>query len=266
MDLTRLYEVDKYGQMLVAGMMSGSGTNLRKSIEYERKLGEGGKSPYRVALIFSDNADSNAAQIGRDFDVPVMIRDIESFYRARGKPRSDMKLREEFDALTAKELGNHQIACAAYAGYMSKVTSPLISKFLGVNVHPADLRALTPEGRRRYTGDRAVEKALLAGEKELRSTVHTVTWKVDYGPILAISNALQVQLPQNWNPKDSGLVQMVSREHQDRLKEAGDWKIFPWVLRNIAEGRYARDFAGNIYFDGRLIPNGIMPGVEDAEK
>ena len=48
------------GLMRVAGFMSGSGTNLRKIIEYERALiREQAGSPYEVVVIFSDNPESN---------------------------------------------------------------------------------------------------------------------------------------------------------------------------------------------------------------
>ncbi|MDP1729472.1 MAG: formyltransferase family protein [archaeon] len=243
--------------MKVAGLMSGSGTNLRKIIEYERVLEEEGGSPYKVAVIFSDNSKSKAVEIGRDFDIPVITRDIESFYLARGKPRKDMDVRQQFDDQTIKALEPYALDALAYAGYMSIASHVLIDNFkLGINVHPADLSVRDSEGRRKYTGDAAVRKAILAGEKSIRATTHIVESKVDYGRILMVSNPLNLELGDNFDPNNKDLVARVANENQNRLKEAGDWIIFPLTLKYIAEGRYTKDAEGNLYCEETPIPDG----------
>lgn len=247
----------KDGQMKVVGLMSGSGTNLRKIIEYERQLKrERGSSPYKVAVIFSDTFDSNATKIGKEYDIPVVTRDLRGYYAEREKPRRDMKVREEFDHETVKALESYEATVAVYAGYMSVATKPLIKVFLGINVHPADLSVLNPDGSRKYTGDNAVRDAILAGEKYIRSTTHIIEEKVDYGKILMISRPLKVKLGKNFNPDDTCLVKKVEEENQNRLKETGDWIIFPKTLLYMAEGRYSKD-KDKLYFDGKAIPNGL---------
>lgn len=245
------------GQMKVVGLMSGSGTNLRKIIELERQLKkEIGISPYKVAVIFSDTFDSNATKIGKEYDIPVVTRDLRGYYAKREKPRRDMKAREEFDRETVKALKPFEATVAAYAGYMSIATKPLIKAFLGINVHPADLSILNHDGSRKYTGDHAVRDAILAGEKSIRSTTHIIEEKVDYGKILMISKPIEVSLGKDFNPDDKDLVRRIEEENQNRLKEAGDWIIFPKTLLYIAEGRYSRD-KDKLYFDGKAIPNGL---------
>jgi len=255
-ELRKLYN-PKDEQMQVAGFMSGSGTNLRKIIEFERQLArERGKSPYRVAVIFSDNSESNAPKIGKDFDVPVIIRDKIGFYDARGKPLKDMAVRAEFDEETVQALLLYHIDVAAYAGYMSKATPVLINAFLGINVHPADLSVKTPDGRRKYTGDRAVAKAIVAGEKYICSTVHIVEEKVDYGRILRVSAPLEVVL-EGGNPACPEFLEQIARKNQDKLKEKGDWVIFPQTLLDIAEGRFAEGLEGRLFYNGVAIPDGV---------
>ena len=245
------------GQMRVAGLMSGSGSNLRKIIEFERSAERSlGFSPYNVAVIFTDNAESNAVKIGKDNDVPVFVRDIGAFYSSRGMPRRDLKVREEFDSETAKILKSYGVSVAAYAGYMSIVTYPMIDSFVGVNVHPADLSLMNGVVRK-YTGDRAVRDAILSGEKELRATTHLIESRVDYGRILMISEPVQVDLPKDFNMKDEGLVKRVADEYQSRLKEAGDLIIFPQTLWGLSKGRYSQDEKGLLYFEDKPIPSGI---------
>jgi folate-dependent phosphoribosylglycinamide formyltransferase PurN len=140
---------------------------------------------------------------------------------------------------------------------MSKATPVLINAFLGINVHPADLSVKTPEGKRKYTGDKAVEKAVRDGAGEIRSSVHIVAEKVDYGRILRVSAPLQVILPPNLDFKDDALVKQIAKEHQDRLKEVGDWVIFPQTLLDIAEGRFAEGLEGRLFFNRVPIPDGV---------
>jgi len=174
----------------------------------------------------------------------------------RGKPRRDLLVRAEFDVGTVEALKPYDVDVAAYAGYMSIATEPLINAFLGVNVHPADLSVLN-EGERKYTGDHAVRDAILAGEKQLRATTHIIEQKVDYGRILMISQPIPVNLPNNFNREDREQVNSVSDQHQDRLKESGDWIIFPKTLENLADGRYSQDEQGILYFDNKPIPYGV---------
>ena len=256
MSIRELYHPES-GRMRIAGFMSGSGSNLRKIIEREEEMEEKEwRSPYHVAVIFSDSPASNAENIGREFGIPVVVRDVAAFYRERGKPIKDLAVRAEFDKNTVETLSSFDIDVMAYAGYMRIATPPLINAFLGVNVHPADL-SIMERDKRRYTGDHAVRDAILAGEKQLRSTTHIIEDRVDYGRILMISQALRVILPSGFDPEDKTQVKAVSDEHQNRLKEVGDWEIFPKTLEYIADGRYLQDENGDLYFHDRRIPSGL---------
>jgi hypothetical protein len=89
-----------------------------------------------------------------------------------------------------------------------------------------------------------------------------VTEDLDMGEILVISRPLKVELPEGITlddlkkPENRELLERVAEEHQNKLKEVGDWKIFPLTLQWIAEGRFAIDDERNVYFDGELIKNG----------
>ena len=194
---------------------------------------------------------------GREHGIQVLTRNIKAFYKERGKPRRDLEVRAEFDRGTVNVLKPFEVDVIAYAGYMSIATQILIDAFLGVNVHPADLTILDNKGKRKYTGDHAVRDAILAGEKKLRSTTHIVEPRVDYGRILMVSRSVYVQNLPSGFPKNEDDRDYVSSRHQDRLKEIGDWVIFPRTLEFIADGRYSQDKQGNLYFDNRPIPNGL---------
>jgi phosphoribosylglycinamide formyltransferase-1 len=145
---------------------------------------------------------------------------------------------------------------AAYAGYMSVATAPLLEAFLGINVHPADL-GIEAGGKRRFTGDHAVRDAILAGQPEVRSTTHILSAVVDGGRLLVVSPPVQVQIPAGTELGDPATAKRIAAEHQERLKQAGDWVVFPRTLEWIADGRIAADETGALHFDGRPIPHGV---------
>lgn len=253
--------------MRVAGFVSGSGTNLVRILEHERRLAASrGQSPFRVIVIFTDNAASNANSIGERFDVPVVTSDIMDFYRSRGHAdKRDLSLRPVFDERTLELLREIPIDVVALAGYMSIVTKPLLERFNGrmINVHPADL-CVRDGHRRLYTGARAVDLAIAAGDRALRSSVHIVREAVDYGEVLLRSAPVRVEFPEGTSAEDlarperKAELRRIADEHQTRLKERGDWEIFPRVLEWIADGRYGFDEAGGLCFDGASAPSGVL--------
>jgi folate-dependent phosphoribosylglycinamide formyltransferase PurN len=254
--------------MRVACFVSGSGTNARKIIE--SSLTE--DSRYEVSLIFTDVRDdrlrrsgekrSRAKDIADEYGISYECEDIRAFYRERGVKRTDLSLRPEFDRLVVEKVVPHGIDLIALAGYMSITTRPLLEAFEGrmVNVHPADL-SIMEGSERKYVGIHVVRDAILAGERELRASTHVVREKVDHGEILVVSEPVPVRLPEGVVleelVQDKKHLRVIVGEHQDRLKERGDWVIFPLTIQMIAEGRFALDGEGNVYVDGASAPRGF---------
>ncbi len=263
--LIPLYSPRANDPMRVAGFMSGSGTNLIKILERQGELQkEPSGSPYEVVVIFSDKPSSNVSQIAQRYGLPFIVKDIMSFYREMGhETKKDLSLRPEFDRQVLALLEPYHIDTVVLAGYMSVVTAPLLTAFPGriINVHPADLRILK-EGKRKYTGDYAVRDAILSGEKVLRSCTHIVREEVDGGEILMVSDGLPVRFPaglQNITEgdidqqEDRELLNKIAEEHQEQLKQIGDWVILPKTLERLALGRNALDQNGQVYLDGELL-------------
>lgn len=252
----------------VCGFMSGSGTNLKHIIEHQHELQEEGlkKRLYEVVLIFTDNKDSLAEEISTEYGIPCICRDINDFYRSKGHGnKRDLFLRPEFDKATLETTREYRVDLIALAGYMSIVTEPLLNTYPGriFNVHPADLSIKTEDGRRRFTGLHAVRDAILSGEKELRASTHVVRQKVDYGEIILISKPIPIEISSDItldelkDPANAGYLSRLTSEHQDRLKAAGDWVIYPKTLELFSEGRIKLTGRGNVLLDGRRFENGI---------
>lgn len=262
MSLIPLFDPRKSGRpMKVAAFMSGSGTNIVRLIEREKDLkGKFDVSPFNVAFIFSDRSDGKCRgeQIAYENGIPYFSYDIRMFHCMRGIRRTvatpeGMAARREFDLIATELVRAFDIDVIALGGYMSFIT-------LGrcVNVHPADLSILTPEGKRRFTGDHAVLDAIVAGEKTLRSSTLWTDQGVDTGPLLMVSGAVKVELPEPLEElkKDEKRLLEVADLHQQRLKEAGDWEVFPCTIEMISRGRFAMDESNNVYVDSRGVPDG----------
>ena len=161
--------------------------------------------------------------------------------------------RKEYDTVGSLLVKAFDIDVIALAGYMSLLTLNRC-----VNVHPGDLSILTSDGKRRYVGDHPVADALANGENYLRSSTIWTDAGVDTGPLLIVSDPLKVELPSPVPDllKDRLTFRKVIDKHQKRLKEIGDWKIFPITIEMIARGRFALDENNKVYVDGRPVPKG----------
>jgi len=246
--------------MRVAAFMSGSGTNILKLLERQTELEREGKGLFQVVFIFSDRSDGKCRgeSIAHSYGIPYFSYDIRRFHEIRGikrsvKTKEGLEARKEFDQVPKRLVEAFGVDVIALGGYMSYTTLDRC-----VNVHPADLSIKDEKGNRKYVGDRAVYDAILAGERELRSSTLWTDEGVDTGPLLMVSEALKVNLPLDLQElkKNPELLEKVAQEHQEKLKEVGDWKIFPKTIEMIAQGRFALDEDGNVYVDGQLIKEG----------
>jgi folate-dependent phosphoribosylglycinamide formyltransferase PurN len=261
MSLISIYDPAKNRPMKVAAFMSGSGTNIIRLIEKEKAIkASSGIAPFHVTFIFSDRADGKCRgeKIAYENGIPYFSSDIRVFHKMKGIRRAvdtpeGLSIRREFDSIAARLVNAFDADIIALGGYMSFTT-------LGrcVNVHPADLSILTSEGKRKYTGDNAVYDAILAGEKTLRSSTLWTDQGVDTGPLLMVSESIKVELPSSLEELKSDQKKLleIADLHQQRLKEAGDWKIFPLTIEMIANGRFSLDEFNNVHVDGIPVPAG----------
>jgi len=262
MIITPIFNPEAAGRpMRVAAFMSGSGTNIMQLLAHEERLeAHEGASPFETIFIFSDRSDGRCAgeRIALEHGLPYFSYDIRVFYQKRGLKRSvltgeGMAVRREYDRVAGRLAAAFEIDLIALGGYMSYTT---LSRC--VNVHPADLSICLPDGRRKYVGDDAVKDAISGGETHLRASTLWTDEGVDTGPLLMVSDPLPVTLPEPLeilleNPRR---LRQVADDHQERLKEIGDWKIFPKTVEMIARGRFGLDEENRVYVDGRPAPQG----------
>ncbi len=257
-DYKTLFDPRAAGRPLrVAAFMSGSGTNIRRLLEREQ-------AAYQVVFIFSDRAGPpcQGQEIAREYGLPYFAYDTRRFHQLQGLERTvrtpqGLEARRRYDQVAARLLAAFEIDVIALGGYMSFLT---LSG--GVNVHPADLSLSDRTGRRLFVGDDAVLDAIAAGQGELRSSTLWIDQGVDSGPLLMVSDPIPVELPRPLEElrNDPPALRRVADRHQERLKAAGDWVIFPLTLELLATGRLGLTPGGVVTLDGRPYPRGIRPG------
>ena len=265
MVVTPIYPHSGKRKMRVALFVSGSGTNGVRILERSKEP----DSNYEVTLIFSDVKDERtrrsgdkmcrAKDIADEWGVAHEFVDIRDFYAERGLKRTDLSIRPDFDRLVLEKLEGHKLDLIANAGYMSIMTPVLLNRYAGkvVNVHPADLTKMEGD-KRKYVGIHVVEEAIMAGDTEIRSTTHIVREEVDHGEILVLSEPVEIKLEHSLVEleADKALRKEVVSGYQDKLKENGDWVIYPLTIQMISEGRFALGPEG-VYLDGKPAPNGF---------
>jgi len=263
MNITRIFDPVKTARpMRVAAFMSGTGTNIKKLLEHEKFLKKrDGKSPFEVVFIFSDRSDGSCAgeRIAFEYGLPYFSYDIRMFYKTYQLPRTvmtkeGMEARKIFDSVAGKLVSAFQADIIALGGYMSYTT---LSNC--INVHPADLSIVNSDGKRCYVGDNAVRDAILAGETQLCSSTIFTDDGIDSGPLLMVSAPITVNLPVSLDElkKNQQALDQIVLAHQAKLKETGDWIIFPYTIEMISMGRFGLDESGRVYVDGIYQKNGF---------
>lgn len=234
--------------MRVIGLVSGSGKGIVTVLERQRQLEAASQSDFEVVGILTDNADSQAATIGRDYQIPVLTNDIRKFYRERQKPLKDLTIRRDYDRETMKLIEPLRPDFLIFAGYVWVATAVLVNQFQIINAHPADLSVLNGDARA-YAGADGIGCALKAGEPQLHSSVHMVTDKVDDGPILFVSKPVPVEADADLTPKERWRKYLRLVNQQSRI-------IIPLAVEHIANGNFTCDETGMLHFKGIAIPGG----------
>ena len=145
-------------------------------------------------MVFSiDCVVSSEAQFS-ECGVPVITHPIQAFYEAAHAWIGDRSVRRAYDARTAKTLAYMGCDVVLTLGYTYLLTQPMLEVFPNsiFNVHDSDLNIRKADGRPKYAGLHATREAILAGEKETRSSLHLVTPDIDSGPVIARSEAFPV--------------------------------------------------------------------------
>ena len=270
-------KLDRPARVIV--LMSGSGSNAEVLIRASRME----NSPFTVSALVTDRPERcRAREIAAMYHLPLVECDIFDFYKKNGEnsirldtPRR-RELRNEWNALLEKSIEPFSPDFGALAGFVPLTN--LAAKLPLLNVHPGDLTATDENGKRLYTGlhHLPVEMAILDGVAGLRSSVILAqpysgdgNTEMDSGPVLGVSSpvapkldgAILSRLKKLYEIRIPGVtpsdrLREVADASLEELKIHGDHVIFPKVVADFAQGKYAVDANEQLYYEvnGKFVP------------
>ena len=258
------------GKPRTAILLSGSGSNAEALLSR--------RSPeYDIVCIFTDYPEkSRAEELAGKYDVPFVALSIREFYREHGETRVSLatergwEVREKWSQKLIELLEPYRLDFAVFAGFVPLCSLPRVMPCL--NVHPGDLSVESASGERELVGLHTIpiERAILMGLGELRSSVIVVQdiasggANMDAGPLLGVSGAMSVDLGGLTRSECTAIaaarpakrpvggykdaLEQVAELNQERLKYAGDHTVFPPVVEAFAAGRYRLSEEGQLFF------------------
>jgi phosphoribosylglycinamide formyltransferase-1 len=282
-----VYDPLKSGKrMKIVCFISGSGTNYREIVS---------RNPENHYLVFTNRPGCAGLTVARENNHEIIELSHVPFLKAAKKrygsgtiPRNCPE-RENYEQevcrLIENKLGNEpDLICLA--GYDQWLTDWTVEKYYPriLNVHPGD----TSKG---YEGLHWIPtaRAILAGEKELRSTLFFVDKGEDTGPLLIQSDPVEIVqvlsilevrgtpgllerlhkvisfseanhiytyegFAETAGKELCAMLELICTSLQETLKVAGDWKIYPLAVHDfIAPGRVEIDNR-TVFIDHEPLP------------
>lgn len=260
------------GPMRYACGVSGSGSNYEKIFE---------RNPQAAHIVFSNAPGCAGVAKAQRNGAPLALLDSARYFGdmwGLGKvPRNGVE-RDAYDMaiMTLVEQGlQGRPGLVCLAGYDLWIGAWMVKRYYPtiLNVHPGDSKYVG-------LGWRPTAKAILAGEKSVRSTVFFVDESDDGGPVLIQSASLRLsrwdgelreirRFAEKTGATSIGdfreaakrekttlyeALEEVSSKIQDALKMEGDWQIYPFAVHElIAKGRVSLDDR-IVYIDGVRMP------------
>lgn len=149
---------------------------------------------YEIAAVVTTEPALVTRDAVEDAGAPVLVHPIRRFHDECGAALRDVNARRAYDALTVHVLQQLDVNAVLLLGYLYVVTDVFLSAFPNrvFNIHDSDLSLVDKHGERKYVGLHSTRDAILAGETETRSSLHSVTAKLDGGPVLLQSKPYPV--------------------------------------------------------------------------
>ncbi len=257
--------------------LSGSGSNAERILEqYSQNRPD---SIEIVAIVTDRPKKSRAEEIANAYDLPMVAVDIREYYHAKGLKRISIAtpegraVREDWTNELRRQLADCRVEFGIFAGFMPLCN--LAADYPCLNVHPGDL-TYEKDGERHLVGLYTVpiERAILEGLDYLRTSVIIVEpyegsgKNMDAGPILGVSPEVPIDLrghsleelqaiadarPEKRPLKGYGdILEHIAEHNQERLKEGGDWVVFPPVVFEFAAGNFG-EAEGQLFYKQQAV-------------
>lgn len=189
--------------------VSGGGTNLQAIMDaIDNKL----IRDTEIALVISNKENAFALARARKAGIPAQCISPKAY-----------ATREAFGEAMVAILREYKVDLVVLAGYLVIIPKILVKNYPDkiINIHPSLIPAHCGMG---YYGLKVHESVLAAGNKVTGATVHFVDEEADHGPIL-LQKAVDV--------REGDTPEVL----QKRVMEQAEWKILPYAIDLIGQGK-----------------------------
>ena len=239
------------GKLRVLGFISGSGNTLWKAYELSKTLeATQGQCPFEIVGVFSDNPNCSGIEFAKKENIPFETSNIKEFYAKKQKKISDLSVRAEFDQGVLDKIKKFDADIIILAGYVWAITDVILSNYMTINVHPADLSIMENDSPK-YAGKDGVGDALRAKEDYIASSSHIAIGELDAGPILMISEKIPIDYSLHTDEIERFRYYLKQVNNQGRL-------IGAYTLLEIASGNFTLDETGRVHHKSIQKPQGIV--------
>jgi phosphoribosylglycinamide formyltransferase 1 len=283
-----IYRPDLHGgRMTIVCFVSGSGTNYEKIVQ---------RDPNHDYVVFTNRpgcAGVDRARANNHVTIELShlpyLKAAREKYGSLGIPRNcPERVKFEQDAwrlIEDKAEKAPDLICLA--GYDQWLTHWTVDRYYPkiLNIHPGD----TTKG---YSGLHWIPtaKAILAGDKEIRTTLFIVDEGEDTGPVLAQSKPLEIiptlrtleaegtkalldgfdrvmgftkkhaiasydDFEKSAEAEQKAALKKVCESLQNALKEAGDWEVYPFAVHDLVARGRVKVLDRAVYVDGSQMPD-----------
>lgn len=237
------------GKLRVMGYCSGSGNTLWKVLELQKEMDKTFEGcPFEIVGMFSDNPESKAVTFAKQENIPYAAINIREFYKENNAPLKDRNIRIKYDEAALELIKDFNADIILLAGYVWAITDVILADYTLLNVHPGDL-SVTRDNHRVLAGHNGIMAAFNENMDYLASTSHLVTKDLDAGPILMISENVNVDYSLHENEDDRFKHYLKLINNQSRL-------LGSRTILEIALGNFQIDNYGKIYYQNEKLPNG----------
>ena len=178
---------------------------------------------WEISGFLTDNKDASSLHY---FQKTKLIDYSDWYLSANGLYAKDLKMVDIYFEEVAKFFISLNTDLIVLSGFMRKVPKSFIDKFPNIiNIHPADLRVLDENDKRKYKGNDAVTLAIQAGEETTYSTIHFINEHFDEGEIVCVSDGLPVE-------------GRTSADQQTLMKDKCDGPALIKAIRGFADGTF----------------------------
>lgn len=273
--------------MTIICFVSGSGTNYQKIVQRDSEH-DYVVFTNRPGCIGAEKARANNHVVIELSHMPY-LKDVKNKYGSGNIPRNcpeRVKYEQDMWRLIEDRIAKEpDLICLA--GYDQWLTDWTVDRYYPkiLNIHPGD-------STKGYSGLHWIPaaKAILAGEKEIRSTLFLVDKGEDTGPILAQSKPLEIiptlrlleaegekglieglgkvinfakehalttyaDFEKSADEEQKAIMKQMCDNLQNALKEAGDWEVYPFAVHDLVARGLVEVSGRIIYIDGRQMPD-----------